>query len=90
MTDLSSQPTPIQTIYGWYRGGSLLVNRRYQRKLVWTLPEKQKLIDSILKRYPVPLILLAEPIGADPVVYEIIDGLQRTHAILPAMRAVMP
>lgn len=82
MTDLSSQPTPIQTIYNWYRGGTLLVNRRYQRKLVWTLPEKQKLIDSILQQYPVPLILLAEPLGADPAVYEIIDGLQRLHAIL--------
>lgn len=82
MTDLSSQPTPIQTIYNWYRSGTLLVNRRYQRKLVWTLPEKQKLIDSILRQYPVPLILLAEPLGADPAVYEIIDGLQRLHAIL--------
>ena len=82
MTDLSSQPTPIQTIYNWYRGGTLFVNRRYQSKLVWTLPEKQKLIDSIIKKYPVPLILLAEPLGADPAVYEIIDGLQRLHAIL--------
>lgn len=82
MTELISQPTPIQTIYSWYRSGTLLVNRRYQRKLVWTLAEKQKLIDSLLKRYPVPLILLAEPLGSDPAVYEIIDGLQRLHAIL--------
>ncbi|MEV5021191.1 DUF262 domain-containing protein [Sphingobium sp. LMA1-1-1.1] len=82
MTDLSSQPTPIQTIYNWYRNGTLLVNRRYQRKLVWTTAEKQKLIDSILLQYPVPLILLAEPQGSDPAVYEIIDGLQRLHAIL--------
>lgn len=60
MADLSSQPTPVQTIYNWYRDGALYVNRKYQRKLVWTLIEKQKLIDSILRGYPIPLVLLAE------------------------------
>ena len=34
MADLSSQPTPIQTVYNWYRNGLLFVNRKYQRKLV--------------------------------------------------------
>src|SRR5215831_12754075 len=53
LADLSSQPTPVQTIYNWYRDGALYVNRKYQRKLVWTLIEKQKLIDSILRGYPI-------------------------------------
>jgi Protein of unknown function DUF262 len=78
MATLSSEPTSVQSIYSWYREGRLFVNRRYQRKLVWTLEEKQKLIDSILKDYPIPAILLAEKEGK----YEIIDGLQRLHAIL--------
>ncbi len=82
MAELTSQPTPIQTIYDWYRSGKLMVNRNYQRKLVWTLAEKQKLIDSIMNRYPIPLVLLAEPQGSDPAVFEIIDGMQRLHAIL--------
>jgi hypothetical protein len=81
MAELSSQPTSVQSIYNWYRENKLYVNRRYQRKLVWTLEEKQKLIDSILKKYPVPAILLAEKEG-NPGEYEIIDGLQRLHAIL--------
>jgi hypothetical protein len=71
MAKLSSEPTNILKIYTWYREGNLYVNRRYQRKLVWTLEEKQKLIDSILKDYPIPAILLAEKDGR----YEIIDGL---------------
>lgn len=33
-----------------------LVNRKYQRKLVWTLEEKQNFIDTILHKYPVPLL----------------------------------
>src|SRR5260370_25308722 len=81
MADLASQPTSVQTVYGWYRDGKLLVNRRYQRKLVWTLEEKQKLIGSLLKKYPIPAILLAERDGS-PGTYEIIDGLQRLNAIV--------
>ena len=77
MAQLSSQPTLVQTLYTWYREGQLIVNRRYQRKLVWTLAEKQKLIDSILSAYPIPAILLSENRGA----FEIIDGLQRLHSI---------
>jgi hypothetical protein len=49
--------------------------------LVWTLEEKQKLIESILKKYPVPAILIAER-DSCPGTYEIIDGLQRLQAIM--------
>ncbi|CAM3776885.1 DUF262 domain-containing protein [Castellaniella denitrificans] len=63
-----------------YREDKLFVNRRYQRKLVWTLEEKQRLIESIMKRYPIPAILIAERKSGDG--YEIIDGLQRLHAIV--------
>ena len=81
MADLAAQPTSIQSVYNWFRENRLFVNRRYQRKLVWTLEEKQKLIDSILNRYPIPAILIAEKEDV-PGSYEIIDGLQRLHAIL--------
>ena len=81
MSELASQPTSIQSLYGWYSEDKLYVNRRYQRKLVWTLEEKQKLIESILKKYPIPAILIAEREDS-PGTYEIIDGLQRLHAIL--------
>ncbi|EPN9607646.1 GmrSD restriction endonuclease domain-containing protein [Cronobacter malonaticus] len=81
MAELSSQPITIQSIYSWYRDGKLLVNRRYQRKLVWTLEEKQKLIESLLNKYPIPAILLAERENT-PGTFEIIDGLQRLHAII--------
>ncbi|MGA3062152.1 MAG: DUF262 domain-containing protein, partial [Methylocystis sp.] len=81
MAELASQPTSIQSVYTWYREDRLYVNRRYQRKLVWTLNEKQKLIESILKRYPIPAILIAEQEDKQGV-FEIIDGLQGLHAIV--------
>ncbi len=81
MAELASQPTSIQSMYGWYAAERLFVNRRYQRKLVWTLEEKQKLVESILRKYPIPAILLAEK-EDDHGRYEIIDGLQRLNAIV--------
>lgn len=89
MAELSGQQTPIQSIYTWFREDKLFVNRRYQRKLVWTLEEKQKLIESILKKYPIPAILVAEREGA-PGTYEIIDGLQRLHAIVSFIETAFP
>lgn len=72
----------IQEAYRLYREDRLIVNRKYQRKLVWLLKEKQRLIDSILKGYPVPLILLAEHMDNNgKPYYEIIDGIQRLNAI---------
>jgi hypothetical protein len=58
------------------------VNRRYQRKLVWTVEEKRSFLDSIINGYPVPLILLAEVTTDKGRKLEIIDGMQRLNAIM--------
>jgi len=79
MAELDSQPKTLQTIYAWYSQNKLFVNRRYQRKLVWTLPEKQNLVGSVLRELPIPAVLLAERDGGT---YEIIDGLQRLHTLM--------
>ena len=80
MSELASQPKTIQSIYGMHAEDRLIVNRRYQRKLVWTLEEKQLLINSIVNKYPIPAILVAE--RKEDNKFEIIDGLQRLHAII--------
>jgi len=72
----------IQSLYAIFRENKLIVNRKYQRKLVWSVAEKIYLIDSILKKYPIPLILLAEHRQVDgSQEFEIIDGMQRLNAI---------
>lgn len=87
MAEVDSQPKTIQSLYTWFSEGKLTVNRRYQRKLVWTLLEKQKLVESILKRYPVPAVLLAERAEGK---YEIIDGLQRLFTIMSFIEGGFP
>ena len=80
---VSPQGISIQSLYRSFRDGSLVVNRQYQRKLVWTVSEKQKLIDSILKDYPLPLFLLADKglTAHGSAKLEVIDGMQRLNAI---------
>lgn len=73
----------VQEIYRRYRENQIVVNRKYQRKLVWSETEKVCLIDSILKGYPIPLILFAEYAGEDGrTYYEVLDGMQRLNAIV--------
>jgi len=80
----------IQEGYRLYREEALFVNRRYQRKLVWTEEEKARLIESVLKGFPIPLILLAERAKNTPPSYEIIDGLQRLNAIFSFIENAFP
>jgi hypothetical protein len=76
------QGMSIQQAYRYYRNGNLKVNRKYQRKLVWAEEEKIYLIDTILKNFPIPLILLAERTSIyGRGKYEILDGVQRLNAI---------
>ena len=87
MAELDSSPRSIQSLYSWYADKKLWVNRRYQRKLVWTLEEKQKLVESVLNGYPIPAILLAER-EADG--YEVIDGVQRLHTFMSFIETAFP
>jgi hypothetical protein len=87
MAELDSQPKSVQSLYSWYSEGRIYVNRRYQRKLVWTQVEKQKLVESVMKKYPVPAILLAERETGD---YEVIDGLQRLHTLVSFVENAFP
>lgn len=86
MKDLLIRNESIQLLFNWYCNGKFWVNRKYQRKLVWTLEEKQNFINSIARSYPVPLFLLADFERNATQCYEIIDGMQRLEAIFSFLR----
>ena len=76
--DLTVKGESVERIFGNYQAWRYIVNRRYQRKLVWTLDEKRRFIDSIINGYPVPIVLLAEQkLAAGLSKFEIIDSMQR-------------
>ncbi|MBP6471234.1 MAG: DUF262 domain-containing protein [Chloroflexi bacterium] len=80
----------VQEAYRLYRDNRLVVNRKYQRKLVWTLEEKQNLIDSVIRDYPIPLILFADSSEGAEAYYEIMDGMQRLNAIFAFVENAFP
>lgn len=76
----------IMEAYELFRNDKLWVNRRYQRKLVWSTKEKQKLVESVLLQFPIPLVLLASKEDE----FEIIDGMQRFNAIFSFIENKFP
>ncbi len=52
------------------------------RQSVWTERDRAKLIDSILRNYPVPAIFLYKRNDEGELVYDVIDGKQRLESIL--------
>ena len=80
--DLTNRNESVERVYGFNAENRFLVNRRYQRKLVWSIDEKRAFIDSLRQAFPVPLILLADVKHEEEDRFEIIDGMQRLNAIV--------
>lgn len=76
--ELSIKAMTVSQIYSLFVNDKLIVNRKYQRKLCWSIEEKRNFIDTIIRGFPVPMFLLASTKTGQ---YEIIDGLQRIDAI---------
>ena len=65
-----------EELYEWYLDDKLIINRRYQRKLVCSLEEKTALISSMTQQYPIPLLLFVSIDNKR----EILDGMQRLNS----------
>ena len=63
----------------------LIVNAEYQRGVVWTPAQQKKLVDSVLRGYPIPLIYFHHieqaAAGLRAERFEVIDGQQRINAL---------
>lgn len=59
------------------------LNPDYQRDFVWTLEDKQKLIDSIFNNVDIgKFVLIKRPYSSVSHMFEILDGKQRLSAIM--------
>jgi 5-methylcytosine-specific restriction endonuclease McrA len=77
----SDQQT-VQGIINLYQNGQLNLEPGFQRSSVWSERDRQKLIDSILRNYPLPSIFLYRNRQDGDLVYDVIDGKQRIESIL--------
>lgn len=74
----NKKPWPLKTIYGIMQ--RVNTNPDYQRPPVWTIAQKQMLIDSILRDYDVPKLYWRKT-GSKPDTYDVVDGQQRLRAV---------
>lgn len=83
--ELISDKIKIKDILEWKKGNILRVNPEYQRGAVWKESQQKKLVDSVMRGYPLPLIYLhhkKQTIGGiSREDFEIIDGQQRINAL---------
>ena len=76
----------VETICKFWRDGALRVNHEYQRAPSWNRTQKQMLIDSVLRRYSLPLFFFHKKprsFGNQTIdQLEVIDGQQRILALV--------
>ncbi|MBT3582649.1 DUF262 domain-containing protein [Candidatus Woesearchaeota archaeon] len=77
----------IEELYKMWKDGKIIFNTEYQRSEVWLKPKKQKLIDSILRKYDINKIFFR--ITKDQI-YECLDGQQRLRSIFNFMDGNFP
>jgi hypothetical protein len=85
--NLTHQPTTItiQSLASLYEKGHLNLEPGFQRQTVWREKDRAKLIDSIIRNYPLPAIFLYKNQRDGDVVYDVIDGKQRIESFLMFM-----
>lgn len=74
----------IQDLLNFYKDGSLNIDPWYQRRSVWSDPQKAYLINTIFERKPVPSIYIRHQIDVDREISikEVVDGQQRVRSII--------
>ncbi len=68
----------------WDQRDVLILQPKFQRRLVWQPKAKSYLIDTIVRGFPIPPVYIREALDPDrrKTVREVVDGQQRLHTIL--------
>ncbi len=74
----------IQDILNLQKSDELDISPWYQRRSVWSIPQKAYLINTLHEQKPIPAIYIRHSLDLDKgkSIKEIVDGQQRTRAII--------
>ena len=86
MVHWNSSPHPISDIRDWSEANRLELRPDFQRREVWSAVARIMLMDTILRRIPMPKIFLANTVRDGSTYRVVIDGQQRISAILDFLR----
>src|SRR5687767_10142233 len=82
MAKWNSSPHPVSDLRDWHTNQLLELQPAFQRQEVWSQAARSMLIDTILRGIPMPKIFLANRLQKTHTYRVVIDGQQRTTAIL--------
>jgi 5-methylcytosine-specific restriction endonuclease McrA len=84
MAELRYEPVvkTVQDIINLWEDGHLNLEPGFQRDSVWNERDRQKLIDSIVRGWPLPSIFVHRRAEDGEMIYDVIDGKQRLESIL--------
>jgi 5-methylcytosine-specific restriction endonuclease McrA len=72
----------VTDLVNLYEDELLNLEPGFQRQSVWSERDRAKLIDSMLRNYPLPAIFLYRREEDGQIIYDVIDGKQRIESIL--------
>jgi Protein of unknown function DUF262 len=72
----------VQDIVNLFEDGELNLEPGFQRDSVWRESDRAKLIDSIVRGWPLPSIFIHRREEDGRIIYDVIDGKQRIESIL--------
>ncbi len=83
----SSVDAEIESLYGKWKRGKLILQADFQRQFVWDRAKASRLIESALLAVPLPIIYLAQE---DNSRESVIDGQQRLTSFFSFIDGVFP
>jgi hypothetical protein len=72
----------VTDLVNLYEDNLLNLEPGFQRQSVWTERDRAKLIDSMLRNYPLPAVFLYRREADGQIYYDVIDGKQRIESVL--------
>ena len=78
----------ISDLVEWFEQKKIRINRKFQRRAVWTPTAKAFLIDTVLRELPIPKIYIRTIVDlkSKKSFREVVDGQQRLRAIVEFSR----
>ena len=91
---IATQPLsyPINDFVSWYKRGELILQPKFQRRLVWSDKARAFLIDTIIRLIPIPKLYMRQRIdlAGRRTMREIVDGQQRLQAVFDFLEGKFP
>ena len=84
MQGSTPQHYTIADFLKWHDDNELVLNPKFQRGSVWPSAARSYLIDSLLRGYPIPKLLLRTTVDRDSrrTIRDVVDGQQRLRTII--------